>query len=903
MARRGREHGCGAARLRDTPPREAVTDAGTKPASRAGGGPRAKVCLVENQSQGAGLPPTGGETGALMRAFDWSQTDVGPPAGWPRSLTSYVSMILEMPTPAIVFWGPNQTQLYNDGYAVIMGPRHPAYLASSYAECWPETYPVLYPCMLEVLETGEVVQFKDHLVTLTRHGFPEEAYFTFTFSPLRDDDGNIAGVFQPVVEVTDTVLSERRSETLRRLSAQVETPGALIRGTMAALSESAIDVPMALVYLWDPSARELSLAAHTGLEVLDVNALRHAPIHRLAEQTIETTSPHEIDSLEAALGQPHHGHWPEPTRAAYVLPLRHPTLGAPAGVVVLGISPRLHFDGKYRDFLGAIARELSARIATENAGRLERELLAREREARRDAELQKEHFALLLSQAPTPMVVLRGPTFVIEHANLHACRVWMREHAEVIRKPLFDALPELRGQVFEELLEQVYRTGESATGRELEARFCPPGGELEEVYLSFVYAPLRTPAGDVDGVLVIAFDVTQQVRAREQLDELRNAAETANRAKDEFFAVLGHELRNPLAPILTALEIMRMHGCAGIEREREVIERQARHLVRLVDDLLDVSRITRGKIDLKKVRIEIAEVVAHAVEMTLPMIEQRRHELTIDVAPAGLGIEVDPVRLAQAIANLLTNAAKYTEPAGRLTIASRRRADHIELLVRDTGIGMSPEMLPHVFDVFVQARQALDRSHGGLGLGLAIVRGIVHLHGGTVEARSEGLGQGAEFVVTLPAAPSMTHEVAIDPVRAKPSSLPDLTGRRTVLVVDDNQDAADLLATYLEGAGYRVVVAYDAPSALRIASEHPPDVALLDIGLPVMNGYELAARLRARASLEKLVLVAITGYGQESDRKLSRDAGFDAHLIKPVDLVEVEVLVRRLSAARENPRT
>ncbi len=803
-------------------------------------------------------------------------------------------MIVDMPTPAIIFWGPNQTQIYNDGYAVIMGRRHPRYFAAGYADCWPDTYPVVYPWMRHVLESGGTWQVENQHFTLTRHGFSEECYFTFTFSPLRDDDGEVAGIIQPVIEMTESVIGERRALTLSRLAAQVDSLSPVTREAMAALGENTADVPMSLVYLREPTGA-LRLTAQTGLDSFKLEDMASAPISRAAGQAFEANAPVEIPDVEAALGGRRHvGPWPEPTRRGYAVPLRRSPADPPRGTVIFGLSPRLHFGDRYRDFLGAAARELAANLAAEEAKRTERALLAREREARREAELQKRQLTDLMMQAPTPMVVLRGDQFVIELANEHACRLWMRDPGDVIGKPILDALPELRDQVFEELLSEVFRTGEAYVGKEIRARLKTPERGFADSYLNFVYAPLWTPAGEVDGILIVAFDVTEQVHARRQVNELRDAAESASRAKDEFFALLGHELRNPLAPIFTALQLMRLRGGSAVERERLVIERQANHLVRLVDDLLDVSGITRGKISLRKERGEIAGVVTHAVETALPMIEERRHELVVDVPDSGLEVHADPDRLSQAISNLLTNAAKYTEPGGRITITAARRGHDLELSVRDTGIGIDPAILPRVFDVFVQERQTLDRARGGLGLGLAIVHGIVELHGGSVEAKSEARGAGSEFVVRLPLAPSRDADGRDIARPAAPSALPK---RRAVLVVDDNEDAATTLAASLEDAGHEVRIAYDGPGALRVAESKQVDVALLDIGLPVMNGYELIRRLRELPHLQSMPAVAVTGYGQASDRMRSQAAGFDAHLVKPVDLLEVESLVRELPAA------
>lgn len=373
-----------------------------------------------------------------------------------------------------------------------------------------------------------------------------------------------------------------------------------------------------------------------------------------------------------------------------------------------------------------------------------------------------------------------------------------------------------------------------------------------------------------------------------ELVSLREAAETANRAKDEFLAMLGHELRNPLAPISTALQLLKLRGVTGGESERAIIERQVQHLVGLVDDLLDVSRITRGRVELRKEHIDLAEVVARAVEIASPLLEQQRHKLEVDV-PRGLIIDGDPGRLAQVIGNLLTNAAKYTEPSGEITVRAEARDGHVELSVRDTGIGIEPEMLSRVFELFAQEKQSLDRSQGGLGIGLAIVRGLVELHGGGVTAASAGKGLGAEFTVRLPLAARGTAVAQVEPAATATPAIAAV-GRR-VLVVDDNRDAADLLCEVLRALGYEASAVYDGPSALNELERIRPHVALIDIGLPVMNGYEVAQRIATHHRFHATRLVAVTGYGQQRDRQASAQAGFSAHLVKPVDAAELgEVL-------------
>ncbi len=524
-----------------------------------------------------------------------------------------------------------------------------------------------------------------------------------------------------------------------------------------------------------------------------------------------------------------------------------------------------------------------------------REFVARVRsllklsEARRDAELQKQHLRSLFMQAPTPIMMLRGPEHVIELANPQACQVWGRAEADVLNKPLLEAIPELSDQVFKRLLDDVLRTGEPYVGKETPARL-ERGGAAETHYFNFVFAPLRGVGGDIDGVLGLAFDVTDEVIARNDMNQLRVAAEAANRTKDEFLAMLGHELRNPLSPILTAIQIMSLRGDPSTAKEREVIVRQVRHLERLVDDLLDVSRIARGKIELRREFVDLADVVSAAIEATSPLLEQRQHRLEVRV-PRPLMIHVDATRLTQVVVNILSNAAKYTSAHGEIRIEARNDGAHVELRVKDSGFGIAPEILPYVFEMFLQARQGLDRSHGGLGLGLTIVKNLVELHQGSVEARSDGIGKGSEFIVRLPAQPSVN-----DVARAfgDVSSQPARENGRRILIVDDNVDAAHMMSEALALLGHTTRLASNGPEALSAAAEIQPDIALLDLGLPLMDGYELAARLSSVATGRRPLLVAVTGYGQECDRERSRAAGFDAHVVKPVDLPRLNELLERL---------
>jgi signal transduction histidine kinase/CheY-like chemotaxis protein len=373
---------------------------------------------------------------------------------------------------------------------------------------------------------------------------------------------------------------------------------------------------------------------------------------------------------------------------------------------------------------------------------------------------------------------------------------------------------------------------------------------------------------------------TRQRERDEQVaraDAARAEAEAADRAKDEFLALLGHELRNPLAPALTAVHLMKQRG--EDSREREVIERQIRHMARLVDDLLDVSRLRRGAIELRREPFELADAVGRAVEMTSPIFADKHHELVIDVPP-GLLVDGDRIRIAQIISNLLSNAAKYTEPHGRVVIEARQEYGEIVLECRDNGVGIAPELLPRVFDLFVQGERGLDRRQGGLGLGLAVARMLVDRHGGTIEVASAGPTQGSTFVVRLPAAPASAMRPGGDvPVQASPSTR---AGR--VLVVDDNHDALVLLLDAFKHADIDAVGAETASEAIDLATKVHPDVAVLDIGLPDVNGFDLARSLRALPGGAWIRLIAVTGYGREQDKAAARAAGFDAFFAKPVDI-------------------
>jgi len=412
--------------------------------------------------------------------------------------------------------------------------------------------------------------------------------------------------------------------------------------------------------------------------------------------------------------------------------------------------------------------------------------------------------------------------------------------------------------------------------------------------LTFATAESGRAYTDLD--LALATELAQRAGVALENFRLYEALRDADRRKDEFLATLAHELRNPLAPIRNSLQILKMPqvDAETVEKSRLMMERQVHHLVRLVDDLLDVSRVMRGKIELRKERIEVATVVARAFETVQPLIDAQGHRLEVSLPSESLLVEVDPVRIAQVVGNLLTNAAKYSDSNRSIWLTAARVGGEAELRVRDTGIGIASNMLAHIFELFVQVDQASTRAQGGLGIGLTLVKNLVEMHHGRVEARSAGLGEGSEFIVRLPLAAQRSSDRPTEAGTDGALHLPTPPSVVRLLVVDDNEDAAVSLATLLRCQGHEVRVAHSGVSALELTTVYVPDVILLDIGMPGMDGYEVARRMRARPALQKVVLAALTGWGQQSDRRRTAAAGFDHHLVKPLEPTAIERLLAGL---------
>ena len=515
----------------------------------------------------------------------------------------------------------------------------------------------------------------------------------------------------------------------------------------------------------------------------------------------------------------------------------------------------------------------SEHLARQQLLQLNDRLAAEVKQRRYENERQKRMF----QQAPGFMCILRGPEHVFEFANDAYTRLVGARR--VVGKPIREAIPEAASQGFIDLLDRVYTNGEPfvATGQPIQLQHTPQS-PVTQRFLDFLYQPLIEADGSVSGIFVQGDDVTERKGAERDLHE-------ADRRKDEFLAMLAHELRNPLAPISAAAHLLQAtgHDQGKVRHASEIISRQVSHMTSLVDDLLDVSRVSRGQVRLDRRPIAVEALLQEATEQVRPLIQSCQHRLDTRLPPEPLHVFGDRKRLVQVLANLLNNAAKYTPLGGSLAVEVDVAAgEAVRFVVRDNGIGIEPQLLPHVFELFTQASRAIDRSQGGLGIGLSLVKGIAELHGGSVAAHSAGSGTGSEFILTLP-----RHRAPVPPSVAREQAAGTAaiqTEPRRILIVDDNPDATRALAMCLESAGHRVSTAADAIAALETAASAPADVYLLDIGLPGMDGNELARRIRAADNgSRRPVLVAITGYGEDASRRTSMEAGFDHYFVKPVD--------------------
>jgi PAS domain S-box-containing protein len=519
----------------------------------------------------------------------------------------------------------------------------------------------------------------------------------------------------------------------------------------------------------------------------------------------------------------------------------------------------------------------------------QRQIEARERRERERAEAERETFVRVIESSTDfiGMWDMNGIPFFVNRAGLEMTGLESIEKARAT--PVRDFFfPEDQDRIIDEFFPEVLARGHG----EIEVRFRNfKTGEAR--WMAYKVLTLTDASGTATGLATVSQDVTERKRLADDLRRLAADLEEAGQRKDEFLAMLAHELRNPLAAISNTMRILKPGG-DGSGAAAAMLERQVGQMARLVDDLLDVSRITRGKIELRRELVDLEPLVRQAVEAARPLFQRLGQELEVELPAEPIHLDADATRIAQIVGNLLSNAAKFTDKGGRIALAVSREGHEAVVRVRDTGIGIAAEQRTRVFEMFTQVDTSLERSRDGLGIGLTLVKTLVDMHGGTVEVHSEGLGHGSEFIVRLPVAKERPTSVAVAP---KADAEP-VAGRR-ILIVDDNEDGAESLAMLLALDGHETRTVHDGLEALKAAEEFRPHTVLLDIGLPKLNGYEVCRRLRSEPWGKDLVLVALTGWGQVEDRQRSRDAGFDAHIVKPIDHSALRKLLAASHAAAQ----
>lgn len=800
----------------------------------------------------------GGELGERIRAMDWSATPLGPRERWPQSLRTVVCMLVESGFPMVLLWSREHRFLYNDAYRIVAAERHPWALGREVRDVWPETWEISRPLLTGVLERGETHFFEDKRFALLRHGALEDAYFSLSYSPVRVEDGAIAGVLVTLQETTPRVRAHRRasealeeSERLLKITERIGRVGS---------------------WSWDLGTGTLKWSH--GLYLLYGRA--PATFTPTLDALLAQTPPEDRPILETTIAGAAKDGRPVEIEHRVVTPDGTLHVLRSRGEIVL------------RDANGAPLR--MAGITQEVTERKQMEDALRASEERLDRALRAARLGVWDWDVTTDAITWNDRMYELYGLT-------REQFGGDLRAVQSSVHPDDRARFAAEIAASLAGT----RTWDIEFRVQRPDGTVRHVKADGLV--LRDEHGAPKRMLGLNQDITERREAEEQRDRaLQEAAVQRgrmevmvenDRRKNEFLAMLGHELRNPLAPIRNSLHILdrTLRGGEQARRAQAVIERQLAHLTRLVDDLLDVSRITRGKIALRREWLDLCELVRRTVEDHRAAFADARVELALSAPPAALWVFGDETRLAQVLGNLLQNAVKFTPSGGSTRVAVEADPARTTATVRvtDDGRGIEAELMPRLFEPFTQADTTLDRSKGGLGLGLALVKGLVELHGGCVDAASEGLDRGATFTLTLPIAASPPEEVASGGGSASGPS-------RRVLIVEDNRDAAASLKELLELDGHRVAVAHTGPEGLALATTFAPEIVLCDIGLPDMNGYEVARRLRADSRYVGVTLVALTGYAGPEDVAKSREVGFDRHLAKPPQLDALEKILREARA-------
>ncbi|QDZ27829.1 ATP-binding protein [Noviherbaspirillum sp. UKPF54] len=897
----------------------------------------------------------GSKMARRMRAFDWSQSALGPVAGWPLGLRGALSIMFGNPHPMVIWWGRDLIQFYNDRYAEqMLGPDQPWPLGRSARVLLADAWLDIGLRVESVIRCGEAAGDEELPLILERKGFLEETYHSFAYVPLPDESGNVGGVACHVVERTQQVLGRRRRQTLRELTACAghgdSCSAAALHAASRILASNPHDVPFALIYLNDSESGGIRLCATAGLSpgapgaapLFDRDTLAAEADGWSIGRVMATGRSEVVSRLGRRFGALPGGAWPEPPHSAVVMPIGSSQACGVAGLLIGGVSPRRELDDAYLGFYGCVADALGELVAVpapaahaepapapppapgaqdghEAAERARIEDALRRSEAQLAIELASmsrlhdlSSRLLVTSDMQSALCEVLDAALLMLGAAMGSVQLYQpsTHTLEIVVQRGFD--PAYLDRFRTISVDEKYVSAVAARNRQRivvdDLHLHPDGSSLRAMasaagYRSIQSTPLVSRNGNLLGVLSTHFRHVHRpserdlrmldlyaIQAIDQIERIRaeEALKEADRRKDEFIATLAHELRNPLAPIRNAIGMMQVAAeRGGLARLQQMMERQADHMVRLVDDLMEVSRITTGKIELRRSLLRLADVLDGAVDTSMPHIDQARHRLSVSIAPEEMLLEGDPVRLEQVFANLLNNAAKYTEDEGRIWLSAWREGGVATIEVRDSGLGIPSDMLPHVFDIFAQAGDAARRWQGGIGIGLYLVRRLVEMHGGSVDASSAGPGKGSRFVVRLPLVEGCLFRPA--PGQAEPKAAP--LRRKRVLIVDDNHDAAESLAMLLEHFGAEPRVAHDGPAALQALETDCPEAVLLDIGMPGMNGYDVARRIRQQPRFDGLLLIALSGWGGEEDRRRSKDCGFDHHLVKPVDINALRALL------------
>jgi PAS domain S-box-containing protein len=805
----------------------------------------------------------------LLREYDWSNFPAGLPDTWPASIRSIIQMVLDSTSPVVFWWGEELRCFYNVAYSRLIGSKHPCALANPLWGSWGELKASFGPLLQHAME-GEVCSHLNMPFPRNLNGQTEQAWYSFSLVPMRDDADNVIGVLNPAIDTTAQVINERRlafqlelADRLRPLTAPEE---------MVATASRALGEYLRVARV---NFAEVDEANGTFLVRREWVA-QDLPSIAGVTQNLDDYGPDIRADFRHGKPVANDDVVRDPRTAEYAEVYAALNIGSFLCVPLIK-------SGKLRVILALHRIEPHTWTDAEKLlakDMAERTFAAVESAAAQAKLRQEQGQTQYIIDSMTEGFTLLDRDWKFLQFNTMGAEIAQRRRSELLGQFVWEALPEIVGTEIETVLRRVRASRVSET---YEHPYVFPDGQ--HGWLEFrVYPSLN------DGLAIFFRDITARKRTEEELRD-------AGRRKDEFLAMLAHELRNPLAPISSAASLM---GMGRVDQSRlkatsEVIRRQVNHMTGLVDDLLDVSRVTRGLVQIKKEPQDLKNVVASAIEQVRPVMETQRHHLGVELPPEPAYVLGDQKRLVQILTNLLNNAAKYTPPGGNISLRMRVQEERILVQVGDNGIGITPELQPRVFDLFSQAERAADRSQGGLGLGLALVKSLSELHDGHVTCMSEGLGRGSCFTVNLPRFDMHVGENDRRTViRAEPVAHDSLR----ILVVDDNVDAARMMAMLLEAEGHEVMVEHDARIALTRAVTSLPDVGLLDIGLPRMDGNELARLLRAHPQLRHMTLIAVTGYGQEHDRQAALAAGFDHHLTKPVNAEQLNALLSEIKATR-----